>query len=533
MPSRRDDRAAEGLEERREMTRRRNRSEAGFIVTLELIIIFSILGIGLMVGVVALRDALIKHALLKKNNDIYVIDSSDPAKLLGKAYDMDEHEAPRLLYIDLASNPNSPPPVNQRAVIGVRDDRFTSRHRIFYENSLNCGITGTDVRACIVRAGDETGDNRGLGIIGFDGVDSVTGNEVTGAGRIANAGGIGYLYAMQSLISYGIGREIDAASPGVGPFRTNHPGLPGTLYRETEDSCDPAVIRSVWTSQYVTETSGALNVLPCETLPGGATVEAAKCPDGRSGANAGDPCLPPADSRCVTAGGAGSGTCSNSPGTICTVDSNCSLNLCSVSGAACTGNADCAGTCTNGSTSCQVNGDCPSVGICTRGVNTGHLCTDIGVTDGQCGDEPGNNWVCVATPGACVGAQGSCTANNGTCNISGGGALVCACPSGWIDYGANCCPPGTIQATPGQCTLANNGQIAVATPVLDFDGNDALQKFEPPFHVNVPIDPNIQGFAITPSGTEGVPGTVSPTPIVGDVTPQYGVPPANGENGPP
>ena len=82
------------------MLRRRARGQAGFVITLELVLIFTILGIGLLVGLVAIRNALFKWFVNKQAQTVWVYDSSDPAKVLGPVRDFDEHEAPRLFYID-------------------------------------------------------------------------------------------------------------------------------------------------------------------------------------------------------------------------------------------------------------------------------------------------------------------------------------------------------------------------------------------------------------------------------------------------
>ena len=52
--------------------------QAGFVLTLEFILIITILGIGLLVGIVAVRNALIVHIANKKSQQVYVYDSSDP-----------------------------------------------------------------------------------------------------------------------------------------------------------------------------------------------------------------------------------------------------------------------------------------------------------------------------------------------------------------------------------------------------------------------------------------------------------------------
>lgn len=270
------------------MRRRSGKGQAGFIITLELVLIFTILGLGLTVGIVAIRNALFKFFLTKRAAAIYVVDS-DPAgqKVLGKALDLDEHEAPRLQFVD--SNVDfGGVTVNRRVILGVRDDRFTSRHRIFYEDSTDCGNAVAATNVCIVSNGNEDGDNRGTGVIALDLLDSASGT-VSGSAELLQAGGIGYLYPMQGGPSYGIGRDVDSGT-----------GFPGTLYREDTPLCDPAQIRSVWTSQEVV--SGE----PCLALDAGVTVTAAKCPPGSQGDALHDPCdVPPADSRCVTTGTCG------------------------------------------------------------------------------------------------------------------------------------------------------------------------------------------------------------------------------------
>ncbi len=48
----------------------------GFILTLELILIISILGIGLFVGFSAIRDALFKYYTSQSSGDVYVSDAN-------------------------------------------------------------------------------------------------------------------------------------------------------------------------------------------------------------------------------------------------------------------------------------------------------------------------------------------------------------------------------------------------------------------------------------------------------------------------
>ena len=83
----------------KKISKRINRQD-GFVLTIEALLIFTILGIGLFVGLVALRDAVFKYKLSQQDQDFYVFDSSDPAKVIGKVASFDEHEAPLVPFID-------------------------------------------------------------------------------------------------------------------------------------------------------------------------------------------------------------------------------------------------------------------------------------------------------------------------------------------------------------------------------------------------------------------------------------------------
>lgn len=501
--------------------------QSGFILTMELVLIITILGIGLLVGLVAIKNELFVQYVKKKSEDVYVSDSTDPPIILGKARDFDEHEAPRLFYIDRGADgdgdgvgdgvewpPGSGDAANYRAMTGVRDDRFTTRHRIFYRNSYNCGADGI-VQPCIVTAGNELGDDRGVGIVGID-IDDGTGGTIGGAGRIAQAGGISYLYPLQGGPSYGIGRDLDNDIN----FSS---GMPGELYREDAASCDPATVHSVWTSQTVIDGE------PCESLVGGITVEAAKCPDGRNGPNLGDSCLNPADSRCVT-----TGTCTVS-GLGCFDDGDCLAagQRCSISNNLCTVQADCNGSCSASSgscavdgdctgsvlgncevtttTSCTVDADCPDIGQCE---NSGNLCAN----NGDCQSPPGES--CITAPETCLGAVvDSCVGYEGICTAAGvdncnTNNLICGCPTGWVDYGANCCPAGSTQDAPGQCTLGDTGEVVEAVPVGHFN---AIQ-WTGPFRVNLPVNPDDFYFT-TPNGGEGGGYTITDQKYIGPRSP--------------
>jgi len=235
------------------MKRARRGDERGFIITLELVLIFTILGIGLLVGLVAIRNALFVWWQKKQAQTVWVFDSTTAGLggpfILGPVRDFNEHETPRLFYIDrgVTWGPNPAPNnvFNFRAFIGVRDDRFTSRHRIFYYNA-NC--TG---QACIAGAGREDQDNNAVG-----------------TPEVGEAGGIGYLYALQQGPSYGIGADLNQTF-GVANYR-----FPGTLYRQNETAmCVDANIQSAWESQKVVPGE------PCEPASF-ATIEAFNCASG-------------------------------------------------------------------------------------------------------------------------------------------------------------------------------------------------------------------------------------------------------------
>jgi len=246
------------------MLRRRARGQAGFVITLELVLIFTILGIGLLVGLVAIRNALFKWWVNKQAQTVWVYDSSSPAKVLGPVRDFDEHEAPRLFFIDRnvtwQDSLGDPFTANFRAFIGVRDDRFTGRQRIFYTDPSCAGTP------CIQGSGREDADAYLYGT-----VEDLSSPPIE-IGRVNKAGGVGYLYPLQQGPSYGIGADVDQTFNGI--------RLPGTLYRESAAICDTSTIESAWVSQEVVTGE------PCEpfTIPATAALS---CPPSASGCTGG------------------------------------------------------------------------------------------------------------------------------------------------------------------------------------------------------------------------------------------------------
>ncbi len=206
------------------------RRQGGFIITVELILITTIVIIGSFAGIAAIRDALLDYSADKAGSVALVSDAN--GVVLGPAVDYDEHEAPRIPYIDRSVLPLAPDPAhrNYRALIGVRDDRFTGREPVYYSGG-NC--TGTP---CIKVASDELTDSRGL-----------DGN--------LGGGSVGYIYALQGGPTYAIGSSPD--------------GIQGFLYRQAAQACpvEPAEIRSRYVSQKVVSGS------PCEPFQGGGPSE--------------------------------------------------------------------------------------------------------------------------------------------------------------------------------------------------------------------------------------------------------------------
>ena len=200
------------------------KKQGGFIITLELILLITILVIGTLVGIVAIRDALFKQYVSSQSDKTIVAD--DNGIPLGEAIDYDEHDAPRIFYIDRSEADN------KRVLIGVRDDRFTSREPLYYRGASCQGDP------CIKTTSDEATDN-----VGIDGVVA--------------SGSVSYFNALQGFPNYGVGRSEN--------------GLPGRLYRETPQQCDinQEEIGSRWVSQKVVTGE------PCELFNLEITTEAA------------------------------------------------------------------------------------------------------------------------------------------------------------------------------------------------------------------------------------------------------------------
>lgn len=207
----------------------RFRREQGFVLTIEFLLISTVLVIGVIVGVVAIRDSLVKQNFARLSRDMIIVDAN--STVLGPVVAFDEHEAPLVPYIDRTQSPDANGVViNQRILIGIRDDRFTSREPIYYTGE-NC--TGTP---CIKSRSDEYADS----------------TDIAGA---PSAGAVSYSIAQQGYLNYGIGRSSQ--------------GVKGALFRETVNSCPAsgADIRSRYLSQKVVAGT------PCESISAGAAAE--------------------------------------------------------------------------------------------------------------------------------------------------------------------------------------------------------------------------------------------------------------------
>ena len=107
---------------------------AGFVVTTTLTVVFSLVVVGLIVGIGPIVSALYKKKLFEDSVDVYVIydEDNNPAtqnSVLGKAVDLDHTETPLIPFVDYGVAGTEK---NYRVLIGVRDDRFTSANRVYY-----------------------------------------------------------------------------------------------------------------------------------------------------------------------------------------------------------------------------------------------------------------------------------------------------------------------------------------------------------------------------------------------------------------
>ena len=198
-------------------TNRNYRRQSGFILSMEAVLLFTILGIGLFLGMSILRNSLIKYYFNQVNTRFFVADSTTAPILIGDVVGFDEHETPLVVFTDYDSASNAlPGDFNYRTLIGIRDDRFTTRQPLLYSDA-SCGVP-----VCIPGRSSEVAN----GLI-------VTAANTTGT--------ISYMNAMQGANApvYAVGRILTGATPNI-----------DQLYRSTGTACAVAV-QSMWVSQTV------------------------------------------------------------------------------------------------------------------------------------------------------------------------------------------------------------------------------------------------------------------------------------------
>jgi len=189
--------------------------QQGYILTIELILIITILIIGSIGGVILVRDALIKRHQTKVDNQITVVDANN--RPLGIAVSFDEHQAPLIFYTDRGANNT------YRALIGIRDDRFTSREAVYYD-APNC-----QGNPCLKGLSDEATDSQGVS-------------------KLNNTGNVSYINALQQGPNYAIGQLGNTAI--------------GQLLRSTPQQC-PANSEQIL-SRYVSQK--VVTGSPCESF---------------------------------------------------------------------------------------------------------------------------------------------------------------------------------------------------------------------------------------------------------------------------
>ncbi|MBB1281882.1 hypothetical protein [Pseudoalteromonas sp. SR41-1] len=189
--------------------------QQGYILTIELILIITILIIGSIGGVILVRDALIKRHQTKVDNQITVVDANN--RPLGIAVSFDEHQAPLIFYTDRGENNT------YRALIGIRDDRFTSREAVYYD-APNC-----QGNPCLKGLSDEATDSQGVS-------------------KLNNTGNVSYINALQQGPNYAIGQLGNSVI--------------GQLLRSTPQQC-PANSEQIL-SRYVSQK--VVTGSPCESF---------------------------------------------------------------------------------------------------------------------------------------------------------------------------------------------------------------------------------------------------------------------------
>ena len=125
--------------------RSRHRRAAGFIVTIELLLILTILVIGTFAGCAMLRNELIQLRVNKEFSGVILRDSSDDGggfdDAFGKPVSYDLCEAPEILCKDFGFSTGvttAGATEGLYALVGVRATHFVSRNRVYFDGTT-CG----------------------------------------------------------------------------------------------------------------------------------------------------------------------------------------------------------------------------------------------------------------------------------------------------------------------------------------------------------------------------------------------------------
>lgn len=202
---------------------RTGKKQGGFILSVEAILVISILGIGLLVGITAVRNALFIRNAYRDHTRFLVFD--DESVFIGEAVAFDEYDTPLVPFVDYdyGGAPDAYP--NYRTLIGVRPHRFTSRQPVFYTTD-GCAPPA-DMQVCLAMPDSSRAAVIVQGALQQAGVDHIHYST-------------SYLSQMQEGAPlYGLGYEAVDGGQVVG----------GILYRSVGDSCGGATIESVWISE--------------------------------------------------------------------------------------------------------------------------------------------------------------------------------------------------------------------------------------------------------------------------------------------
>lgn len=209
---------------------RPRRNQKGFILSIEAILVITILCAGILVGIVAIRDALLIRNAYRDLTRFVVLDSSTPPVVIGQVVGFDQYDTPLVPFVDYdyAAAPEDYP--NYRTLIGIRPMRFTSRQPVFYTEAGCPSPDSNPGNVCLARP------------------ESATARTLLEAAGIIDIGATSYLSSMQK----GPGVEPGPLY-GIGADRQDPDGraIGGVLYRSRDDgsTCAGQEIASVWYSQ--------------------------------------------------------------------------------------------------------------------------------------------------------------------------------------------------------------------------------------------------------------------------------------------